>query len=181
MDQLRNITETLSEAPTPEHQVDALEVDPSVNTGVFKGCTKCLTDNPHDLNHCRACGCLLVGHTVTPIIHGGRRRRQLADPERTELFQTWAADLGGIDALTAGQRVLLRRAAEADLVCRTAFHYLADTQQSWTSRRAQTALVTLAQHSNTIFRVAALLGISRQHTPMNPLDAVRQAVREANK
>lgn len=152
---------------------------PAVVTG--KSCVNCHATNLEDANHCQSCGCFLPSNNVSPVIHGGRRRRQLADPEQGELFQSWASDLGGVEVLTAGQRVLLRRAAEADSVCCTAFLYLSTTQQSWSSRRVQTALLVLAQHSQTIFRVAALLGIKRENGLRNPLDAVRHAVEAANR
>jgi hypothetical protein len=181
MEPLNEIPDTTHDTQPSEQPVEVSVVGPSVDApGLSKRCSRCLTENPDTRNHCHVCGGFLSEHSVTPIIHGGRRRRQLADPEHTDLFQSWAADLGGIEQITTGQRVLLRRASEADLVCKTAFAYLSNTQQSWSSRRVQTALITLAQHSNTIFRVAAQLGISRHDTPKSPLDAVRQAVQEAN-
>jgi hypothetical protein len=124
-------------------------------------CPQCGAANPLGSRICRAtptCGSFLPANNAA-WKSGIYARRPLADPEGTELFQTWAEDLGGIESLSVAQRVLLRRAAEADVVCRTAFHYLSKTGQSWSSRRVQMALQTLATHSNTIVRIAALLGL----------------------
>ena len=113
---------------------------------------------------------------VLAVRHGGRRRRPLADPEASEVFVTWAADLG--DDLTAGERVILRRAAEADAVCTSAYDYLQNTRESWTSRRVQVALQTLSIHAGTVFKSASLLGLRRRAKPVPSLAAVLAEVEE---
>jgi hypothetical protein len=86
----------------------------------------------------------------------------LVDPERSELFRAWAEDLGGAEELTTGERAVLRRVAEADAVCQTAYSYLEHSRESPTSRRVEKALQTLAAHAQTVFRGAAMLGLARR-------------------
>lgn len=123
---------------------------------------------------CRA----FVERNTAGMIHGGRRERPLANPEESELYQAWEADLGG--DLTAGQRTLLRRAVEADAVCQSALDYVLNTRESLVSSRVQKALGVLATHSGTVFKAAGLLGIKRVQKPVDPLAAVHKAVEEAN-
>lgn len=101
--------------------------------------------------------------------HGGRQRAPLQHPETSELFEGWAADLG---ELTAGERAVLRRAAEADAICTTAFDYLQRSRESWTSRRVQAALITVSTHAATVFRAASLLGLKRRAVSVPSLSEV---------
>lgn len=122
---------------------------------------------------CRA----FVKHNVAGMIHGGRRERPLANPEDSELYQGWAADLGG--DLTAGQRVVLRRAAEADAVCQSALDYVLHTRESLVASRVQKALAVLVAHSTTVFRAANLLGLERKAHPVSVTEYVERKAAEA--
>lgn len=113
---------------------------------------------PQGRGQCQQCGCWLpsnAGH----LVHGGRSRQPLANPEDAPLFQEWARDLGGVESLSTGARVLLRRAAEADLICSTALSYVMESRESVTSARVLKSLDVLAKHSQTLLRVASLLGV----------------------
>jgi len=158
----------------------------SANNGALTApvtCSSCgHTGVPTGRGHCSNPKCKKwVARNSGALIHGGRRAQPLANVEGSELFQAWAADLGGVENLTAGQRVVLSRTAEADEVCKTAFDYLRRTRTSLTADRTQKALSTLFQHSSTVFRGASLLGLERRSKPVDPLRAVARAVEEANR
>ena len=99
-----------------------------------------------------------LGNAIA-VRHGGRRASRWRTREDSELFIAWATDLGGISKLTAGQRAVLRRVAEADAVCATAFDYLRRTRQTLTNDRVGKALAVLAAHAATVYRGAGLLGL----------------------
>ena len=111
----------------------------------------------------------MKGNNVA-VTHGGKRKAPLADVEASELYRDWLVDLGGVDLITAGQRTVLRRAAEADAIADTAFRYLRRTEGGLTSRRVQCALTTLRDAAGTVFRAASLLGLQRRAKPVPNLD-----------
>lgn len=160
--------------------VDAQWTPPAVNGGdAAVECAACgHVGKPVGRGQCGKCRAF-VKRNVAGMIHGGRRERPLANPEDSELYQDWAADLGG--DLTAGQRAVLRRAAEADAVCQSALDYVLRTRESLVAVRVLKALSVLATHSTNVFRAAGVLGINRVEKHVNPLERVRQAVREANR
>lgn len=120
-------------------------------------CRKCGTAATADENSCRSCGAFLPSNQAA--LRHGARRQLMVDPEDSPLFDAWAADLGGVDNLSTAARALLRRAAEADLVCATALTYAMESKKSLTSAEVQAALNTLKGHAGTILRVATLLGV----------------------
>lgn len=136
---------------------------PSGNNG-SRSAPATVARQPHPVDPNRwADGTVRAGNGLA-VRHGGRKRQPLADPESSELYRGWASDLG--DEPSTGERAILRRAAEADAVCASAFHYLRNTRESWTSRRVQVALQTLAVHASTVFKAAAVLGVKRRAKPL---------------
>lgn len=134
-------------------------------------CRKCGRQAVADENRCRSCAAFLPGNQ-TGLIHGSRRRT-MADPRESELYQEWAADLGGEGELTAAQRAVLCRAVEADAICRTAFSYLEGTQESVAAERVQKALAVLAQHAGNVYRGAKILGLRRMKREVTLEDRLR--------
>ena len=59
--------------------------------------------------------------------HGGKRRYPLATGQarESELYARWAADLGGLDALSVGQQEVLAGIVANVLIRQTAEAYLA--------------------------------------------------------
>jgi len=110
--------------------------------------------------------------------HGKRVRRPLASLEKSDLFRDWSRDLG--DDITAAERAVLIRAAQWDTVADTAFHYLQTTRETLTSKRVQSAVLTLSTATGHILRAAQLLGLRRRARNVDPLQAVRDAVARAN-
>lgn len=145
-----------------------------------RACRRCGVVAVADENQCRSCKSFLPGSAVRLI--SGARRRHPVDPETLPLFVEYARDLGGVDELTAGERSVLRRMAEADAVCQTAFDYLTRSAENIPAPKVQRALAALAAHAPLVFKGAALLGLKRR--PKAPpslaeaLDAAR-ARREA--
>lgn len=136
------------------------DIRPSDEIGSESVGSESRAPHPTDPNR-YADGTVRPGNSIA-LRHGARRQPASVDPESSELFAAWAADLGGRDQLTAGERAVLRRVAEADSVCRTAFSYLSHTKARITSPRVQKALQVLAAHSATVFRGASLLGLERR-------------------
>ena len=116
---------------------------------------------PRGKGKCERCGAFLARNGAA-MIHGGRRERPLANPEHSELFQAWAADLGGDAELTAGQRAVLRRVTEADAVCQSALDYVLNSRESLVAERVLKALSVLATHTQSLYRGAVLLGLERR-------------------
>lgn len=140
-------------------------------------CRRCGAAAVADENRCRDCGSFLPGNQ-SGLVHGGRRRTQ-SDPEETELYQSWVADLGGVEELTAGQRAVLSRAAEADLIAHTAFDFLSRTQDGISSARVQSAIGALSTAAGMTFRAAGLLGLERRERQVSLEDYMEQRAREA--
>ena len=119
-------------------------------------------------------GTVRQGNRVA-MTHGGQRHTPIAKPESSELYQAWLQDLGGPAEATAPQLVVLRRAAEADAICGTAFDYLVRSRESLTSRRVQTAIQTYRDATGVLFRAVALLGLERRQRRVQSLsDALSQ-------
>jgi len=149
--------------------------EPSASNGNGAGpataeCSCGETVTPTPRGQCPRCGRVLPGNALA-LRHGGRAELALVDPERSELFKAWAADLGGESELTTGDRAVLRRVAEADAVCRTAYSYLENSRESLASRRVEKALAVLASHAQVVFRGAAMLGLERR---ARSVDVARQ-------
>lgn len=121
-----------------------------------------------DENRCRECKSFLPGN-VSGMTHGSRRQT-LANPEETDLYQDYAADLGG--ELTAGQRVVLARVVDAERVCRTASTFLESTDKKVANERVQAALSVLATHAQVVYRGASLLGLERRARQVPTLQEV---------
>lgn len=114
------------------------------------------------------------------VTHGGRRQQPIVDPAATALYGVWANDLGGAEELTAGERVLLQRAVEADAIAGAALGYLKRSHQSLVNPRVQSALTVWGQATSQLLAISRTLGLQRRAKQVDPLDAVRRAVDQAN-
>jgi hypothetical protein len=75
-------------------------------------------------------GRFATGNKVSQT-HGRRARKGLTRPEDSDLYREWSRDLG--HDLSAPEAALLRRAAEAELICQSAFNYIANSRQTLSS------------------------------------------------
>lgn len=144
-------------------------------------CKRCGREAEAGEARCAGCGCLLPGHELT-LRHGGRRRRALTAQEArgSELFQQWAQDLGGLDALSVGQQEVLAGVVAAVFIRQTCEGYLAKTRTALSSDKARRALETFFRADDSVRRGAALLGLERRQRQIDPAEAIRRAIREAD-
>lgn len=170
-----------SESGVERGSVEETAISARAGNGAPSGrrrCRKCGSEALADENRCRECKSFLPGNT-SALVHGDRRRT-LANPEETELYQSYAADLGGIDQVTTGQHAVLCRIVDAERVCRTASTFLESTREGLASEKVQKALAVLATHANIVYRGASLLGLERRARQVDPLQALHDAVERAN-
>lgn len=136
-------------------------------------CTACgHVGEPVGSGQCGQCRAFLKGN-VAGMIHGGRREHPIANPEDSALFQQWADELGGVEELTAGQRTVLCRVVEADVVCQTALDYVLRSRESFVAERVLTALDVLAKHTGSVLKGARLLGLERRARHASLDEAIR--------
>jgi hypothetical protein len=110
-------------------------------------------------------GKFVAGNTVA-LRHGGRRRPLSPQEARTsELFARWAADLGGLDALSVGQQEVLAGIVASVFVRATAERYLAQSRAPLTSDKAKRALEVFFRADDAVRRGASLLGLERKAKP----------------
>lgn len=167
---MRNPTDTGTCESALDFQSDALTPRAGNGEGAVRRCRRCGAEAVADENRCRECKSFLPGNT-SAMVHGDRRRT-LANPEETELYQAYAADLGGIDQITTGQHAVLCRVVDAERVCRTASTFLESTREGLASEKVQKALAVLATHANIVYRGASLLGLERRARQVPTLQEV---------
>jgi hypothetical protein len=119
------------------------------------------------------------------LIHGGRSRQAsaLQAPLREEIRGRVLSDLGIAETeATATLLALIDRFAETSLLCDAYFTWLQDQGGPIGTRGRQRAAVAgyLAVLDRQT-KLATLIGLERRQKRVNPLDAVRAAVEEANR
>ena len=173
---------TLDAVPNPGQSAAADAVLPSKSPFGERPtqCPRCGADNPRDASTCVACHRFLPGN-VAAVTHGGRRA--LDRPEalaaiagkREELVKHLGGDPSLIqaDLVTDYARVdVLIESVAANIEVGGIF------TPKGSARAAVSLLLTLLDRR---LRLATTLGLERKSKPVNPLDAVRAAVAEANK
>lgn len=130
-----------------------------------------------------------LGNTAS-LRHGGRSARVLAGlmPEQAEAkaaleerVAAIVADLGGPEALTAIAAGLAERHARLELVDAYLFENLQRLSPLSAKGRTRAALTAWLAVVDRLQRSAMALGLERRAKRVDPLDAVRRAVEEANK
>jgi hypothetical protein len=135
--------------------------------------------HPHHAGHQRN-GRFSLRNTEA-VTHGGGRRQPIVNADQTELYAAWARDLGGSDELTAAERVLLQRGVEADAIAAGAIRYLHRSHQSLTNPRTLAAIDVWSSATGQLRSIALALGLRRRQKYVDPMEAVRRAVEEANR
>jgi hypothetical protein len=134
-------------------------------------------------------GQFLPGNTAA-LRHGGRSVRVLAGlmPEQAEARAALAermaaivADLGGPEALTTLAAGMVERHARLELVDDYLFANVQRLGPLTGKGRTRAALTAWLAVVDRLQKSAMALGLERRAKPVNPLDAVRAAVIEANK
>lgn len=143
-------------------------------------CPRCGADNAQDASTCVGCHRFLPGN-VAAVTHGGRRALDRPEAltaiagEREELVKHLGGDpsLLQADLVTDYARVdVLIESVAANIEVGGIF------TPKGSARAAVSLLLTLLDRR---MRLATTLGLERKAKPVNPLDAVRAAVAEANK
>ena len=118
-----------------------------------QACKRC--QRPIEAGQARcACGCALPKNNLA-VTHGGRRRPLSPQEARTsELFARWAADLGGLDALSVGQQEVLAGIVASVFIRNAAERYLAQSRAPLTSDRAKRALEMFFRAHEAVLRGA---------------------------
>lgn len=175
-------TETLNAVSAPVELIEAGRILPSKSPSEERPtqCPRCGADNANDASTCSACHRFLPGN-IAAVTHGGRRA--LDRPEalaaiagkREELVKHLGGDPSLIqaDLVTDYARVdVLIESVAANIEVGGIF------TPKGSARAAVSLLLTLLDRR---MRLATTLGLERKAKPVNPLDAVRAAVAEANK
>jgi hypothetical protein len=130
------------------------------------------------------------GEPGPALRHGGRSRLVAAGllPEQAEAREALAervaaivADLGGAEALTALADGMVERHARLELVDDYLFANVQRLGPLTGKGRTRAALTAWLAVVDRLQKSAMALGLERRAKPVNPLDAVRAAVVEANK
>jgi hypothetical protein len=90
-------------------------------------------------------------------------------------------DLGGEAELSALQRATVREVARLEVILAALGHELLDGGVLTPKGAMRAATVVYLQVLDRFVKVAATVGLQRRAKPIDPLDAVRQAVIEVNK
>jgi hypothetical protein len=103
--------------------------------------------------------------------------------ERQEIEHELIRDAGfSPDDAPAALRLAVESIAQATLIARSAFARIGEAGGPLTSKgRGRRAFVVWLQSIDRLARGLRLVGLQRRSKPVNPLDAVRQAVIEANR
>jgi hypothetical protein len=137
----------------------------------------------------RADGTFAPGNTER-LQHGlySRQVRNALLPEQAEVLAALAEkrsaierDLGGSEAVGALSRDLVDRYIELSVIADYLGQRLATEGPLTTKGRQRAALTAYLGVVDRVHRLAVSLGLERRTKPVNPLDAVRNAVAEANK
>ena len=147
---------------------------PSAQNGPL--CGRCGQANEPRAQTCWSCGAFLQANTKA-VIHGGRSRAMFQHPDvvaaMREERHAIAADLGGdhgtikLNIISALVQTKTIRSSMFDLMVKHGI-----------KGRAFDRFVAILDREA---RLSALLGLERRSRPVNPLDAVRAAVAEANR
>jgi hypothetical protein len=125
-----------------------------------------------------------VGNTASLVV-GGRSaafwRAQAA--ARRALEAELMADAGfGPDDAPAALKLAVESLAQAMLIQRSAFERIGEAGGPLTIKgKGRRAFLVWLQAFDRVEQALRLIGLKRQSKPVNPLDAVRQAVIEANR
>lgn len=129
------------------------------------------------------------GEPGPALRHGGRSRlvAALGTPEQADARAALAertsaivADLGGHEALTALAAGMVERHARLELVADYLFENVQRLGPLTGKGRTRAALTAWLAVVDRLQKSAMALGLERKSKPVNPLDAVRAAVIEAN-
>ena len=166
----------------PGLQPDADTATPSAVNGAAVRCRRCGTAaTPGD--RCAGCGSFLRGNEAN-LRHGLRRyevKGVLPDDLKTTIDEFRAAlisDQGGIDQLSATRSGLCRLLIDCEIAKRLMLDQL--VRHGVDSKAGGAAYDRLLAVFDRWHRIAGTLGLERRQRHVNPLDAVREAVAEAN-
>lgn len=112
-----------------------------------------------------------------------KQHASLLVTRRDEIKARVCTDLGvGDDGLSAALEGLVVRYAETSILADSYFEHLEQQGGPLTSRgRQRSAMSGYLQVLDRQVRLAQLIGLERRQRPVNPLDAIRLAVNEANR
>lgn len=137
----------------------------------------------------RADGTFAPGNSAS-LRHGlfSRQVRGALLPEQAEVLAALAEkrteierDLGGADAVGALSRDLVSRYLELSVIADYLGQQLVIEGPLTTKGNQRAALTAYLSVVDRVHRIAMTLGLERKTKPVNPLEAVRRAVEEANK
>ena len=143
-------------------------------------CPHCRADTPPGAQNCPACHLALPGNTLA-MKHGGRRK--LDQPAALAAIAEKRADLvahlGGDPSVIQADLVI--DYARVDTLIESVAANIERGGVFTPKGSARAAVSMLLSLLDRRLRLATTLGIERRAKPVNPLDAVRAAVVEANK
>jgi hypothetical protein len=125
-----------------------------------------------------------AGNTLN-LRHGLRSTQLLEQPNITawhrEQVDAITTDLGGDQELTALARASVREAARLEVILGALGDQLLAGGVLTGKGKMRAATTVYLQVLDRFTRLASALGLERRPKPVNPLDAVRAAVEEANR
>ncbi len=158
-------------------------LSPSGENGSPVRCLRCGAETPAG-NQCVACGAFLPANAAA-LKHGLRRYETtgVLPPDLKQSVEEFRAgvvsDQGGLDDLSAVRAGLCRLLVDAEVGRRLTMNEV--IKQGLATRGGRAAYDRLLSTMDRWLRISSALGLERRQKQINPLDAVRQAVEEANR